>query len=296
MPCCCFYTLLNIARGIKRVERSIFTIQDASRIALELYGLHISARPLPGECDYNFHLTTEAGSEFVLKIAPATAQRDVLDLQNRALEHIAARDSSLLVQQVCATSRGETIVTITTDANTEHFVRLLTYLPGCPLAKVKPHTSELLHNLGSLMGRVDRALQDFEHPAAHRNLKWNLPGGLWIRDYLPYIERPERRALIKRFLTHFEKQVLPVLSTLRTGIIHGDANDYNVLIGDFNTGTREVASVIDYGDMVHTQTVCEPAIAANHGPRGRTRFTCRKQSHLRFKHWQPRTGHPGRGS
>jgi len=227
-----------------------------------LYGLHISARPLPGECDYNFHLTTEAGSEFVLKIAPATAQRDVLDLQNRALEHIAARDSSLLVQQVCATSRGETIVTITTDANTEHFVRLLTYLPGCPLAKVKPHTSEQLHNLGSLMGRVDRALQDFERPAAHRNLKWNLPGGLWIRDYLPYIERPERRALIKRFLTHFEKQVLPVLSTLRTGIIHGDANDYNVLIGDFNTGTREVASVIDYGDMVHTQTVCEPAIAA----------------------------------
>src|SRR6266478_5117929 len=71
---------------------SIFTTQDASRIALAVYGLRASAHALPGECDYNFHLQTEAGQAFVLKIAPPAEQRSTLDLQNKALEHLAARD------------------------------------------------------------------------------------------------------------------------------------------------------------------------------------------------------------
>src|SRR5579859_4116362 len=50
---------------------SIFTIQEASHIAFELYGLRAEARTLPGERDYNFHLKTEAGQEFVLKVAPS---------------------------------------------------------------------------------------------------------------------------------------------------------------------------------------------------------------------------------
>ena len=244
------------------MQQPVFTIEDASRIALKLYGLHTSAHLLPGEYDYNFHLKTATGSEFVLKIAPATEQREKLDMQNRALEHLTTHNPSLLLQKVCATSTGETIATTTDGGNREHFVRLLTYLPGCPLAKVKPHSPELLHDLGSLMGKIDRALQDFEHSAAHRALKWNLPGALWIRDYLPYIERPERRAIVERFLTQFEKEVLPVLPTLRASVIHGDANDYNVLVGDGNAGSMRPVSVLDFGDMVHTQTVCELAIAA----------------------------------
>lgn len=244
------------------MQQSIFTVEDASRLALELYGLEASARLLPGEYDHNFQLKSTAGSEFVLKIAPTGAQRDVLDLQNRALEHLATRDPSLVSQQVYASVPGETIATMTDADNQEHFVRLLSYVPGCPLAQVKPHTSELLQNLGSLMGKVDRALQDFEHPAAHRALKWSLPGALWIRDYLSFIEHAERRVLVENFLSRFEKDVLPVLSTLRTGIIHGDANDYNVLVGDFKAGSRQIVGVIDYGDMIHTQLVCEPAIAA----------------------------------
>jgi 4-aminobutyrate aminotransferase-like enzyme/Ser/Thr protein kinase RdoA (MazF antagonist) len=259
------------------MQQPIFTIEDASRLALDLFGLEASARVLPGEYDHNFHMKSADGSEFVLKIAPTGAKRDVLDLQNRALEHLAARDPSLGLQKVYATITGETITTTTDADHREHFVRLLSYVPGCPLAKVKPHTSELLQNLGSLMGKVDHALQDFEHPAAHRALKWNLPGALWIRDYLSYIELPERRALVEGFLSRFEKDVLPVLPALRTSIIHDDANDYNVLVGDVNTSSCRVGasqprpgddagsgrlSVIDYGDMIHTQLVCEPAIAA----------------------------------
>jgi len=213
-------------------HQPIFTIEDAKRIAFELYGLRAEAYKLPGERDCNFHLETEAGEEFVLKIAPAVEQSDILDLQNKALEHLVAHDPSLLLPQVRVTAGGETIATVTSADNTMHFVRLLTYVPGRVLAETGPHTPELLHSLGSMMGKMDRALQDFTHPAAHRILKWDLQRTLWIRDYLQYIEQAERRAIVERFLTQFETHVMPVLPTLRMSVIHNDANDYNVLVYD----------------------------------------------------------------
>src|SRR6266567_2307173 len=240
----------------------LFTIQDASRIAFELYGLQAEARPLPGEHDSNFYLKTGTGQEFVLKVAHAAEQRNNLDLQNKALEHLAAHDPSLLLQQVCVTSTGESIATVSTIDGKKHFVRLLTYVPGRILAEVKPHSPALLHSLGGMLGRLDRALQDFTHPAAQRTLRWDLRHAVWIRDYLQYITQPERRAIVERFLSQFETQVLPVLPTLPMSIIHGDPNDYNVLVGEADAGHRQVVSLIDFVDVVHTNTVCDLAVAA----------------------------------
>jgi hydroxylysine kinase len=87
-------------------NKPFFTVEDARSIAFELYGLRADACALPGERDCNFHLKTEAGQEFVLKIAPAVEQREALDLQNKALEHLAGHDPSLLLPQVRATTGG----------------------------------------------------------------------------------------------------------------------------------------------------------------------------------------------
>ncbi len=243
-------------------NKPFFTVGDAKSIALELYALRAEASALPGERDCNFHLKTGAGQEFVLKIAPAVEQWDAVDLQNRALEHLAARDPSLLLPQLRVTAGGETIATLTSAEGTNHFVRVLTFVPGQVLADTKPHTPELLYSLGSMMCKMDRALQDFRHPAAHRTLKWDLQRTLWIRDYLQYIEQPGRRAIVERLLSQFESQLLPVASTLRRSVIHNDANDYNVLVHTAEGGASQVVSVVDFGDMVYTYTVCELAIAA----------------------------------
>ena len=239
-----------------------FTVEEARRLALELYGLRVEAHTLPGERDCNFLLKTHAGQEFVLKIAPAVEKRDTLDLQNKALEYLAAHDPSLLLPQVSITNRREAIATVTGACGTKHFVRLLTFIPGKVLAETKPHTPELLHSLGSMIGKMDRALQEFTHSAAHRTLRWDLQRTLWTRDYLQYIEQPERRAIVKHFLSQFEAQVLPVAPILRMSVIHNDVNDYNVLVNLADGGSRQVVSVVDYGDMVYTYTVCELAIAA----------------------------------
>ncbi|MFL5701759.1 MAG: phosphotransferase, partial [Ktedonobacteraceae bacterium] len=219
-------------------QSSIFTLQDASHIALTLYGLHAEACPLPGELDHNFHLQTASGQEFVLKIAHAGQQRDVLAMQNAALEHLAAHNPSLLLPKICATSNGETIGMITGVNTTTHLVRLLTFVPGRLLAAVKPHTPELLYALGNTLGSLDHTLQDFHHSAAQRTLKWDLQYTLWIRDYLQHIAQPARRAIVEDLLGQFETYVIPVLPTLRQSVIHNDANDYNVLVNPADKGSE----------------------------------------------------------
>ena len=242
-------------------NKPYFTVEDASRIALELYGLSVEARTLPGERDCNFHLKTGTGQELLLKIAPAVEQLETIDLQNKALEHLAAYDRALLLPHVYPTTEGKTIGTVINAYGTTHFLRILTYIPGKVLAETRPHTPELLYSLGSLMGTIDSALQDFTHPAAHRTLKWDLQHTSWIHDYLHYIDQPEHREIVKHFLTQFETHALPLLPTLRMSVIHNDANDYNVLVDDTGAGARRVVSVLDFGDMVNTYTICELAIA-----------------------------------
>lgn len=239
-----------------------FTAAEAIYLAREYYHLAVTAHPLPSERDQNFHLKADSGQEYVLKIANATEQRELLDLQNQALEHLAARAPALALSRVCPAVSGQTIIPITSPTGETHLMRLLTYIPGQLWAQVNPHTPELLHSLGQVLGTIDQALADFSHPAARRTLKWDLPHAAWIREYLPYLADPTRRAIVEKFLTRFETEVLPVLPGLRASIIYNDANDYNILVSQDDPRQRRVVGVIDFGDMTHTQTVCDLAIAA----------------------------------
>ncbi len=238
------------------------TLEQALSLASDLYGVQATtARLLPGEYDQNFVLAAEAGQEaFVLKVAHAGEQQGILDLQNRALAYLAEHAPALRVQRIQPTLQGEPMASVTGPNGETHLVRMLTYLPGKVLAQTHPHTPELLHALGNALGTLDHALQGFSHPAAQRDLKWDLLRAGWIREYLQHISQPERRALVERFLTAFEHEALPALSTLRTSIIHNDANDYNVLVAREAEG-KVAVSLLDFGDMLQTAMICELAIA-----------------------------------
>jgi len=141
-----------------------FTEQDAVDLALQHYGLHATACQLPGERDRNFYLQTDTGAEFVLKIANATERREILDLQNQAMQHLAERAPALKIPRVYFNQDGDAIVTITSREGATHFMRLLTYVPAKLFAHVKPHSPELLRSLGRVLGEMNAALFDFNHP------------------------------------------------------------------------------------------------------------------------------------
>ena len=66
-----------------------------------------------------------------------------------------------------------------------------------------------------------------------------------------------------------EEEVVPSLPGLRRGVIHGDGNDHNVIVGDPRAWPREAVSVVDFGDMHRGLVVAEPAVAAAYAVMGK---------------------------
>ncbi|CAN5535403.1 aminotransferase class III-fold pyridoxal phosphate-dependent enzyme [soil metagenome] len=248
--------------------RPCLTTQAIMQLAQTFYGITATAQELPSERDQNFHLKDVAGQAFVLKLSGTAEQWAVLDFQNQAIRHLTVHAPNLPCPRVCQTTHGEAIATVEGSNGATHFVRLLTYLPGKPLALVKPHAAELLQSLGAYLGQMDKALATFDHPASQRALHWDVKqASQTIRRHKDKIVDPARQAIVEQLLVYFEQTVAPLLPGLRSSVIHGDANDYNVLVGDAPARglfgrSKQVVGVIDFGDMVHTYTICEVAIAA----------------------------------
>src|SRR5262249_30340959 len=161
----------------------------------------------------------------------------------QALHHLAGRAPRIVLPRVQLTLAGEAYTKVPMSGR-EHFVWLLSFLPGKMVAEVRLHTPERVHSLGSLRGQIDHALQAFSHPAAIRELKWDSAQALWIRNHLSYIKDPSGRAIVERVLARYETEVVPLLPKLRKSVIYGDGNDHNVLVNDASSLPRTAVSVI----------------------------------------------------
>src|SRR5579864_1711465 len=86
---------------------------EAARLAREVYGLEAAARALPGEYDDNFHLTAADGRVFVLKVMHPAREPSFIDLQCKALVHLAERALQLPLPRVLLNRSGELFSEIT---------------------------------------------------------------------------------------------------------------------------------------------------------------------------------------
>src|SRR5260370_15891621 len=144
------------------------TEAEAVRLARELYGIEATARALPGEYDDNFHLTSADGQEFVLKVMHPARERSFIDLQCRALTHLAQRAPHLPLPRVTPNRQGELFASIAAADGSTRLGLLLTILRGKVHAGVRPHTPELHGDVGRFLREMERAPQSFSPPAAHR--------------------------------------------------------------------------------------------------------------------------------
>jgi 4-aminobutyrate aminotransferase-like enzyme/Ser/Thr protein kinase RdoA (MazF antagonist) len=236
------------------------SLEDAAAIAAEHWDLHGEVRSLPSERDQNFRI---GGA--VLKLAHPDEDAALLEAQNAALARIAS-SAPRLAQEVIPARSGEPLLRLRV-AGAERLVRLLTYLPGRPIADVRTAAvAGLLGSVGRAMARVDRALEGLDAAALHRDFYWDLEHAPAIlADTLPALEDAELRAAVGSMLETYDAEVAPRLPALRSGLIHGDANEYNLLVdgdGGRLMAAPEVTGVLDLGDMVWSRTVYDPAIAA----------------------------------
>jgi Ser/Thr protein kinase RdoA (MazF antagonist) len=226
---------------VKAVD-SIF----AQAIAEKYFGIQASASELPSERDRNFLLSARGGEKFVLKVANVLEERQVLAAQNAMMKHLATRVS--FCPRVFESVSGEEMAAVEGS-----LVRVLSYLPGKPLASVESQSPKLLYDFGRKLGRLSSALVGFDHPAAHRAFYWDLAEGKKVVErYGAQVQVDWLRQLVGGF------RVGCNLEKLRRSVIHGDANDYNVLVDEKR---EEVVGLIDFGDLVYSYTVGELAIA-----------------------------------
>ena len=241
------------------------TAQDASALVRDNYGLQgCAASALPSERDQNFLIATPEDERFVLKISNGLEDPAFLDAQQCVLEQLAK--ATAFCPRIIPTRSGTAMFTVNMPLGSRHDARLVTYLPGVPMARVRHHSPELLRDLGRCLGTMDIALADFDHPALHRHFHWDLAHALRIiGEQSGTIADLETRTTVQRLAEKCNRVLQPLLPNLRRSVIHGDANDYNVLVDDgTNLATRHqrVVGVIDYGDIVHSFTVGNLAIAA----------------------------------
>jgi Ser/Thr protein kinase RdoA (MazF antagonist) len=234
---------------------------DLQSVAADLerwWGLAGELSHLPSERDRNILVRPPDGAPVVLKIANLAEDPSFLECQDIAMARLAA--AGVPVARSVPARDGRTLVDL--GGPGAPWARVLTWLPGRPFAVVLEPSDALLADVGATMGRCGAALADLDHPAAIRDLQWDVVRAPdVIRARLGDVTDEDHRALLERTLSALETRLVPALPSLRRSVIHNDANDHNLLVDDAET---RIVGLLDFGDLVMTVTAHEAAVAATY--------------------------------
>ena len=230
----------------------------ATALLAREYGIEASVAPLGGE-GRNFRVDSTDGRRYVLKFADSDHRTA---FEHAAMEHLAATASlPIALPRSVLTRSGEPATRADLPDGTVVAARLLTYVRGTPwYERPSPASPALLRQLGRAVASVDRAFEAFSHPEASRTHGWDLTAAGAHRGRVRWIVDPERRRMAEWMFHLWAACAAPRFASLPHSVIHGDANDENVLVD----GDRLVG-LVDFGDALENPIVCDLAIAITYG-------------------------------
>jgi hydroxylysine kinase len=74
---------------------SRFSKEEVKKIVEEFYDLTVTVSHLVSDIGQNFHIADQSGNEYVFKIANPEENKEMLDMQNKAMGHITVNNKSL---------------------------------------------------------------------------------------------------------------------------------------------------------------------------------------------------------
>ena len=232
-----------------------FSAGEVAGIAAELFGLEGEATDLGSERDQTF-LVAGGGADGVVKISNLGEDPATLELEAAAIEHVARVDPELPVARLLASAAVE-------GPDGMHYVRLFERRRGHRGGPELPDGA--VRAYGVTQARLTLALRSFFHPAAGRELLWDLAQAAKLRALVPAIPDGGRRRLVEAVLDRYDEHVAPRWPHLPAQVVHGDLNLDNVLLDD----DGRISAIVDFGDISHSASVADLAIGIASLMRGR---------------------------
>ena len=211
------------------------------------------SRRLPGYSNVNYKVKI-GGRSYVAKFyQDEPGIRSQLLAESRLLEQLNVQTEGRYPSPV--KSKDGELVVLFGAQESPMLCRILSFLPGQVYADV-PHSIELIRSLGSFLGEHMQLMGQMEEIRYRYRNPWDLAQFELNRDKIEHISDPHDQSLIRSFFVRYSENVSPQAGRLRSGPIHADANDYNILVVE-----NKVAGLIDFGDMCHSWLINEVAIA-----------------------------------
>ncbi|TDR42037.1 Ser/Thr protein kinase RdoA (MazF antagonist) [Tahibacter aquaticus] len=241
----------------------LLAIQAAGDLAGQHWQVRGTIKPLPSYADQNFLIRSSDG-DFVLKLANAGWSHADLDLENQAMMLLARSEPGYAWPRVQTAVDGRHILSVDIDGERRQ-LRLLSYVPGRTYADAvaglpRAQRSALQASLGRAVACMNRGLAALHHPAAQRAQEWNLLNLPALLDEVVHIGDAPLREMVGRHATAFCAALPSLAGRLPLCVLHNDANDLNVIVGE----QAEVTAVIDFGDMCTGFRLAELAIACTY--------------------------------
>jgi 4-aminobutyrate aminotransferase-like enzyme/Ser/Thr protein kinase RdoA (MazF antagonist) len=235
--------------------------EEAVALARDVFGVDGDAEPLGSNQETNLLLRAREGGAYVLKIANPAFGADVLDLQNKAMQHVQGAATGLAVPLPVRALDGHELVSAPIRG-VDHHVRLLTFVAGEMFSDARYLGDDVLGRFGALAARLSAALATFEHPAADRTLQYDSRHAARVVERLAgSVADPQRRADATGLCDRAWAALTPLVEDLRVQVIHADLADYNVVATRDAAGRLTPNGVIDFGDVVRSWLVADVATA-----------------------------------
>ncbi len=234
---------------------------DAVLAALrEHYGIEGTLSPLPGERDLNFLFTGTNGERRVAKVSTPDETDEILEIEADLMRHMA-RTTDGFTADVIPSVDGDWVVKHTAEDGDIHRIRVVEYLEGVLFAEVRPRSLSLLYNLGSRIADLDSALGAYpDHPPARIDFEWALGRSGLVMERCLDLFQGEQLELIQAVHRDWLTRE-PDFLGLGSQVIHGDLNDYNVLVSRPGESPRRISGIIDLGDAHSAPRVFDLGIA-----------------------------------
>ncbi|MDD0976768.1 aminotransferase [Pseudomonas fontis] len=244
------------------IHRSGLPSPDVNEMqALQLleqhYGLSGPLQALGSQQDLNFRVDSAQG-RFVLKICHGDYAVQELEAQHAALGFL--REQGVQVPAVRPSVSGEQLLALTLNGQPVR-ARVLDYIDGQTLTRLKHMEPRLMAELGALCARVDQALAGFTHAGLQRTLQWDpRHAQAIIAHLLPVLAEGSRKARVEAAAAQAQQHLAPLLEHLPMQAVHLDITDDNAVWQRDAQREWQLQGVIDFGDLVHTWRIAELSV------------------------------------